>query len=172
MFSTDEREAVFVKEGQGAVLLCAPPPHFPGYLNTWFYPYDQTSWWHDKSHLLSQQKICPSAGCWTSFQISFLWINVASCLRPPGISTSPRSAPQTAGTTRASSPVRPSPRAFSASSSLWCPSPSVSHVIHKSVLDIQQTTERHLEASVCKELGFHVIFALSCRFSEEISCWH
>lgn len=29
MFSTDEREAVFVKEGQGAVLLCAPPPHFP-----------------------------------------------------------------------------------------------------------------------------------------------
>ncbi|KAL0154360.1 hypothetical protein M9458_050326, partial [Cirrhinus mrigala] len=31
MFSTDEREAVYVKEGQGAVLLCAPPPHFPGY---------------------------------------------------------------------------------------------------------------------------------------------
>ncbi|XP_043084508.1 contactin-1a [Puntigrus tetrazona] len=29
MFSTDEREAVYVKEGQGAVLLCAPPPHFP-----------------------------------------------------------------------------------------------------------------------------------------------
>lgn len=29
MFSTDEREAVFVKEGQGAVLLCDPPPHFP-----------------------------------------------------------------------------------------------------------------------------------------------
>uniref|UniRef100_A0A8C1XQU1 Contactin 1 n=1 Tax=Cyprinus carpio TaxID=7962 RepID=A0A8C1XQU1_CYPCA len=29
MFSTDEREAVYVKEGQGAVLLCDPPPHFP-----------------------------------------------------------------------------------------------------------------------------------------------
>ncbi|XP_060770609.1 contactin-1a [Neoarius graeffei] len=29
MFSTEEREAVFVKEGQGVVLLCAPPPHFP-----------------------------------------------------------------------------------------------------------------------------------------------
>ncbi|XP_016362559.1 contactin-1a-like [Sinocyclocheilus anshuiensis] len=29
MFSSDEREAVYVKEGQGAVLLCAPPPHFP-----------------------------------------------------------------------------------------------------------------------------------------------
>ncbi|KAJ8262276.1 hypothetical protein GJAV_G00164580 [Gymnothorax javanicus] len=29
MFSTEEREAVYVKEGQGAVLLCAPPPHHP-----------------------------------------------------------------------------------------------------------------------------------------------
>ncbi|XP_056091364.1 contactin-1a [Rhinichthys klamathensis goyatoka] len=29
MFSTDEREAVSVREGQGAVLLCDPPPHFP-----------------------------------------------------------------------------------------------------------------------------------------------
>ncbi|XP_035379424.1 contactin-1a isoform X2 [Electrophorus electricus] len=29
MFSTEEREAVYVKEGQGVVLLCAPPPHFP-----------------------------------------------------------------------------------------------------------------------------------------------
>ncbi|MBN3298345.1 CNTN1 protein, partial [Amia calva] len=29
LFSTEEREAVQVKEGQGAVLLCAPPPHFP-----------------------------------------------------------------------------------------------------------------------------------------------
>uniref|UniRef100_A0A673L5F0 Contactin 1 n=1 Tax=Sinocyclocheilus rhinocerous TaxID=307959 RepID=A0A673L5F0_9TELE len=29
MFSSDEREAVYVKEGQGAVLLCAPPPHLP-----------------------------------------------------------------------------------------------------------------------------------------------
>ncbi|XP_012697891.1 contactin-1a [Clupea harengus] len=28
-FATEEREAVFVKEGQGAVLLCAPPPHYP-----------------------------------------------------------------------------------------------------------------------------------------------
>lgn len=30
MFSTEEREAVRVKEGQGVVLLCAPPPHSPG----------------------------------------------------------------------------------------------------------------------------------------------
>ncbi|KAJ8374120.1 hypothetical protein SKAU_G00047000 [Synaphobranchus kaupii] len=29
MFATEEREAVQVKEGQGAVLLCAPPPHYP-----------------------------------------------------------------------------------------------------------------------------------------------
>ncbi|XP_030630760.1 contactin-1a [Chanos chanos] len=29
MFSTEDREAVHIKEGQGAVLLCAPPPHFP-----------------------------------------------------------------------------------------------------------------------------------------------
>ncbi|KAG7324106.1 hypothetical protein KOW79_012122 [Hemibagrus wyckioides] len=29
MFSTEEREAVRVKEGQGVVLLCAPPPHYP-----------------------------------------------------------------------------------------------------------------------------------------------
>ncbi|KPP68161.1 hypothetical protein Z043_113181, partial [Scleropages formosus] len=28
-FSTEERDAVYVKEGQGAVLLCAPPPHYP-----------------------------------------------------------------------------------------------------------------------------------------------
>ncbi|KAJ8373251.1 hypothetical protein AAFF_G00266980 [Aldrovandia affinis] len=28
-FSTEERDAVHVKEGQGAVLLCAPPPHYP-----------------------------------------------------------------------------------------------------------------------------------------------
>nr|XP_023671888.1 contactin-1a-like isoform X1 [Paramormyrops kingsleyae] len=32
-FSTEEREAVFVKEGQGAVLLCAPPPHHPAELS-------------------------------------------------------------------------------------------------------------------------------------------
>ncbi|KAL2093610.1 hypothetical protein ACEWY4_010922 [Coilia grayii] len=29
LFATEEREAVSVKEGQGAVLLCAPPPHYP-----------------------------------------------------------------------------------------------------------------------------------------------
>uniref|UniRef100_A0AAY4DXS2 Contactin 1 n=1 Tax=Denticeps clupeoides TaxID=299321 RepID=A0AAY4DXS2_9TELE len=29
MFSTEEREAVRVREGQGAVLLCDPPPHYP-----------------------------------------------------------------------------------------------------------------------------------------------
>ncbi|KAL4641452.1 contactin-1a-like isoform X1 [Arapaima gigas] len=28
-FSTEERDAVHVKEGQGAVLLCASPPHYP-----------------------------------------------------------------------------------------------------------------------------------------------
>lgn len=28
-FSSEERESVYVKEGQGAVLLCAPPPHYP-----------------------------------------------------------------------------------------------------------------------------------------------
>ncbi|KAG7456081.1 hypothetical protein MATL_G00247960 [Megalops atlanticus] len=33
MFSTEEREAVHVREGQGAVLLCAPPPHYPGELS-------------------------------------------------------------------------------------------------------------------------------------------
>lgn len=30
LFSSEERESVYVKEGQGAVLLCAPPPHYPG----------------------------------------------------------------------------------------------------------------------------------------------
>ncbi|KAG9342245.1 hypothetical protein JZ751_016747 [Albula glossodonta] len=29
MFATDDRDPVQVKEGQGAVLLCAPPPHYP-----------------------------------------------------------------------------------------------------------------------------------------------
>ncbi|KAJ8382833.1 hypothetical protein SKAU_G00036110 [Synaphobranchus kaupii] len=33
MFSTEEREAVYVKEGQGVVLLCAPPPHNPAELS-------------------------------------------------------------------------------------------------------------------------------------------
>ncbi|XP_013875193.1 contactin-1a [Austrofundulus limnaeus] len=32
-FSLEERETVYVKEGQGAVLLCAPPPHHPGGLS-------------------------------------------------------------------------------------------------------------------------------------------
>ncbi|RVE71610.1 hypothetical protein OJAV_G00053470 [Oryzias javanicus] len=32
-FSTEERTTVYVKEGQGAVLLCAPPPHFPAKLS-------------------------------------------------------------------------------------------------------------------------------------------
>ncbi|XP_056138665.1 contactin-1a-like isoform X2 [Lampris incognitus] len=32
-FSSEEREAVYVKEGQGAVLLCAPPPHYPAELS-------------------------------------------------------------------------------------------------------------------------------------------
>ncbi|KAM4619310.1 contactin-1a-like isoform 1-T2 [Polymixia lowei] len=32
-FSSEEREAVYVKEGQGAVLLCAPPPHYPAVLS-------------------------------------------------------------------------------------------------------------------------------------------
>lgn len=30
LFSSEERGSVYVKEGQGAVLLCAPPPHYPG----------------------------------------------------------------------------------------------------------------------------------------------
>lgn len=29
LFSSEERSSVYVKEGQGAVLLCAPPPHYP-----------------------------------------------------------------------------------------------------------------------------------------------
>uniref|UniRef100_A0A8C4FCK8 Contactin 1 n=1 Tax=Dicentrarchus labrax TaxID=13489 RepID=A0A8C4FCK8_DICLA len=33
LFSSEERESVYVKEGQGAVLLCAPPPHYPGTLS-------------------------------------------------------------------------------------------------------------------------------------------
>ncbi|XP_032444415.1 contactin-1a isoform X4 [Xiphophorus hellerii] len=33
LFSPEERQAVHVKEGQGAVLLCAPPPHYPGELS-------------------------------------------------------------------------------------------------------------------------------------------
>ncbi|XP_034031989.1 contactin-1a [Thalassophryne amazonica] len=32
-FSSEERESVCVKEGQGAVLLCAPPPHYPADLS-------------------------------------------------------------------------------------------------------------------------------------------
>lgn len=30
MFSTEERVSVEVKEGQGLLLLCEPPQHFPG----------------------------------------------------------------------------------------------------------------------------------------------
>uniref|UniRef100_A0A7N6ATM6 Contactin 1 n=1 Tax=Anabas testudineus TaxID=64144 RepID=A0A7N6ATM6_ANATE len=33
LFSSEERETVKVKEGQGAVLLCAPPPHHPADLS-------------------------------------------------------------------------------------------------------------------------------------------
>ncbi|XP_074488436.1 contactin-1a [Sebastes fasciatus] len=33
LFSSEERESVYVKEGQGAVLLCAPPPHYPAELS-------------------------------------------------------------------------------------------------------------------------------------------
>uniref|UniRef100_A0A3B3V3F9 Contactin 1 n=1 Tax=Poecilia latipinna TaxID=48699 RepID=A0A3B3V3F9_9TELE len=33
LFSPEERQAVQVKEGQGAVLLCAPPPHYPDELS-------------------------------------------------------------------------------------------------------------------------------------------
>uniref|UniRef100_A0A3Q3XAI1 Uncharacterized protein n=1 Tax=Mola mola TaxID=94237 RepID=A0A3Q3XAI1_MOLML len=32
-FSSEERETVYIKEGQGAVLLCIPPPHYPGTLS-------------------------------------------------------------------------------------------------------------------------------------------
>lgn len=38
LFSSEEREIVKVKEGQGAVLLCAPPPHYPGTVyNSWMF---------------------------------------------------------------------------------------------------------------------------------------
>uniref|UniRef100_A0A672JIU1 Contactin-3 n=1 Tax=Salarias fasciatus TaxID=181472 RepID=A0A672JIU1_SALFA len=33
LFSSEERSTVYVKEGQGAVLLCAPPPHYPAELS-------------------------------------------------------------------------------------------------------------------------------------------
>uniref|UniRef100_A0AAQ5YCE9 Contactin 1 n=1 Tax=Amphiprion ocellaris TaxID=80972 RepID=A0AAQ5YCE9_AMPOC len=33
LFSSEERSSVRIKEGQGAVLLCAPPPHYPGTLS-------------------------------------------------------------------------------------------------------------------------------------------
>ncbi|XP_008304414.1 contactin-1a-like isoform X3 [Stegastes partitus] len=33
LFSSEERSSVYVKEGQGAVLLCAPPPHYPAELS-------------------------------------------------------------------------------------------------------------------------------------------
>ncbi|XP_061577050.1 contactin-1a [Cololabis saira] len=33
LFSSEERSTVHVKEGQGAVLLCAPPPHYPAGLS-------------------------------------------------------------------------------------------------------------------------------------------
>ncbi|XP_034735560.1 contactin-1a-like isoform X1 [Etheostoma cragini] len=33
LFSSEERESVYVKEGQGAVLLCASPPHYPAELS-------------------------------------------------------------------------------------------------------------------------------------------
>ncbi|XP_047452127.1 contactin-1a isoform X2 [Mugil cephalus] len=33
LFSLEERSSVYVKEGQGVVLLCAPPPHYPAELS-------------------------------------------------------------------------------------------------------------------------------------------
>ncbi|KAM7414915.1 hypothetical protein PAMA_019637 [Pampus argenteus] len=33
LFSSEERQSVYLKEGQGAVLLCAPPPHYPDKLS-------------------------------------------------------------------------------------------------------------------------------------------
>ncbi|XP_023123676.2 contactin-1a isoform X2 [Amphiprion ocellaris] len=33
LFSSEERSSVRIKEGQGAVLLCAPPPHYPAELS-------------------------------------------------------------------------------------------------------------------------------------------
>lgn len=33
LFSSEERESVQIREGQGAVLLCAPPPHYPAKLS-------------------------------------------------------------------------------------------------------------------------------------------
>uniref|UniRef100_A0A3Q3A945 Contactin 1 n=1 Tax=Kryptolebias marmoratus TaxID=37003 RepID=A0A3Q3A945_KRYMA len=54
-FSLEERGTVFVKEGQGAVLLCAPPPHYPGGLSfRWMLNEFPTFIFLDKRRFVSQ----------------------------------------------------------------------------------------------------------------------
>ncbi|XP_037110368.1 contactin-1a [Syngnathus acus] len=55
LFSSEERESVYVKEGQGAVLLCAPPPHHPADLSfRWILNEFPTFILLDKRHFVSQ----------------------------------------------------------------------------------------------------------------------
>uniref|UniRef100_A0AAV2L3E5 Contactin 1 n=1 Tax=Knipowitschia caucasica TaxID=637954 RepID=A0AAV2L3E5_KNICA len=54
-FSSEERESVYVKEGQGAVLLCAPPPHYPAELSfRWIFNEFPTFISVDKRRFISQ----------------------------------------------------------------------------------------------------------------------
>ncbi|KAJ8002672.1 hypothetical protein DPEC_G00161320 [Dallia pectoralis] len=54
-FSSEEREAVQVKEGLGAVLLCAPPPHYPAkLLFRWILNEFPSFIKEDERHLVSQ----------------------------------------------------------------------------------------------------------------------
>lgn len=54
-FSSEERESVYVKEGQGAVLLCAPPPHYPAELSfRWIFNEFPTFIELDKRRFVSQ----------------------------------------------------------------------------------------------------------------------
>ncbi|KAK7891436.1 hypothetical protein WMY93_023399 [Mugilogobius chulae] len=54
-FSSEERESVYVKEGQGAVLLCAPPPHYPVELSfRWIFNEFPTFIPPDKRRFVSQ----------------------------------------------------------------------------------------------------------------------
>ncbi|XP_019748958.1 contactin-1a [Hippocampus comes] len=55
LFSSEERESVYVKEGQGAVLLCAPPPHHPADLSfRWIFNEFPTFISLDKRRFVSQ----------------------------------------------------------------------------------------------------------------------
>ncbi|XP_015251073.1 PREDICTED: contactin-1a-like isoform X2 [Cyprinodon variegatus] len=55
LFSSEERHAVHVKEGQGAVLLCFPPAHYPGQLSfRWILNEFPKFILLDKRHFVSQ----------------------------------------------------------------------------------------------------------------------